>query len=251
MVWPALIGAGASIIGGLMGKSSQDEANRINQENALRQEALQKEFAQSGIQWKVQDAQKAGIHPLYALGANTVNYAPHSVGAVADTSLPNAISRSGQDISRALEATRTADASDAAFVKTSRDLSLQKAGLENELLATQVAKMRGQIGPTMPGLTDKNPIEGQPAPRSVTLFNDFRVPTNPRESQQDDISKEYGDEGLPQLPGQYRFMRDSFKAAYSRWFPDFVNYLHRYNQSTYRNFHAPNRPRINFRSTNW
>lgn len=30
---------------------------------------LQKQFAQTGIQWKVADAKKAGIHPVYALGA--------------------------------------------------------------------------------------------------------------------------------------------------------------------------------------
>lgn len=48
-VLPALIGAGSSLIGGLINRDSNKEANRINQENALRQEALQREFAQSGI----------------------------------------------------------------------------------------------------------------------------------------------------------------------------------------------------------
>lgn len=206
----SLISAGAGLIGGLLGKSSQDEANRINQENALRQEALQREFAQSGIQWKVADAKAAGIHPLYALGANTVNYAPHSVGAVADTALPNAIARSGQDIGRAVDATRTADDADAAYVKTARDLSLQKAGLENELLATQLAKQRAQIGPPMPGLNDRNLIEGQPGTRvmNAPFSGTDKLSTNRDEASQDDISKEYGDEGLPQLPGQIRFVRD-------------------------------------------
>lgn len=219
---PALIGAGASIIGGLLNKSSSDKANQINQQNALRQEALQREFAQSGIQWKVEDARKAGVHPLYALGANTVSYTPQSVGAVADTSLGSAVASSGQDISRALQATRTGDDRASAFVKTSQDLALTKAGLENELLATQIAKMRGQIGPAMPSLADTNTIAGQPA-TAVNLGNPKDGPrnyqtgagvvsANPLHSPQDAISREYGDEGLPQIPGQLRFAYDVLKA---------------------------------------
>lgn len=212
----SLIGLAGSLIGGSMAKSAQEDANRINQENAIRQEALQREFAQQGIQWKVADAQKAGIHPLYALGANTVSYSPNVVGAVPETGLANAVASSSQDISRAVEATRTAGASSAAFTKTAQDLSLTKAGLENELLATQIAKMRGQLGPAMPSLTDKNAIPGQSGARTVTLLDGFNQPTNPRESTQDAISKEYGDEGLPQLPGQFRFLRDFYQAAMSK-----------------------------------
>lgn len=212
----ALIGAGASLLGGLMGKSAQQDANRINQENAMRQEALQREFAQSGIQWKVEDAKKAGIHPLYALGANTVSYSPNVVGAVPETGLANAVASSSQDISRAVESTRTADASTAAFTKTAQSLALQKSGLENELLATQISKMRSQMGPAMPSLTDKNMIDGQPATRNLTLTEGFPISTPRSESQQDDVSKEYGDEGLPQLPGQFRFIRDWYRAMAHR-----------------------------------
>jgi len=57
----ALLGAAGSLAGGLLSAKSQKEANKVAEQNALRQEALQKEFAQSGIQWKVKDAEAAGV----------------------------------------------------------------------------------------------------------------------------------------------------------------------------------------------
>lgn len=41
---------------------------------------LQKTFAKMGVQWRVNDAKKAGIHPLAALGAQTFSGSPISVG---------------------------------------------------------------------------------------------------------------------------------------------------------------------------
>lgn len=38
--------------------------------------ALQKQFAQMGIRWKVQDAMAAGLHPLYALGGAGSTFSP-------------------------------------------------------------------------------------------------------------------------------------------------------------------------------
>lgn len=48
--------------------------NKINKENI----ELQREFAQHGISWKVDDAISAGIHPLAALGADTMSFTPSS-----------------------------------------------------------------------------------------------------------------------------------------------------------------------------
>ena len=56
------------------------EAARLNlahqKEMNAKNAALQREFAQSGIQWKVADAKKAGLHPLAALGAQTASASP-------------------------------------------------------------------------------------------------------------------------------------------------------------------------------
>jgi len=85
----ALIGAGSSLLGGLMAGRQADK-----------QAKLQKQFAQNAIQWKAADAEKAGISKLYALGANTVSYSPVSTGG----SLSEGISSAGQNIGRAIDA---------------------------------------------------------------------------------------------------------------------------------------------------
>ena len=65
----SLISTGGALAGGLFGKSSQKK-------EAKKAYRRQKEFAQNTIQWKVADAKKAGLHPLYAMGSGSANYQP-------------------------------------------------------------------------------------------------------------------------------------------------------------------------------
>jgi len=131
-----LIGAGASLLGGSNAQKSQEKMAAEN----IR---LQKEFAQSGIQWKVADAKAAGVHPLAALGASTLSFSPVSVGSPAGAG----ISSAGQFLGRALAATDTAGGRTTSAVEA---LTLERAGLENELLRSQIARVNQQIGPPMP-----------------------------------------------------------------------------------------------------
>lgn len=76
------IGAGLGVLGGFLSSKS----NRENTEAGI---AAQREALQNQVQWRVADAKKAGIHPLYALGMPPANisavYMPDTVGpAVAD-----------------------------------------------------------------------------------------------------------------------------------------------------------------------
>lgn len=57
---------------------------------------LQRKYAENSIQWKVQDAKKAGVHPLAALGANTMSFSPQTVGQMK--------SDFGQNLGRAINA---------------------------------------------------------------------------------------------------------------------------------------------------
>lgn len=147
-----LISAGANLLGGILGNNAEEE-------NAKRNIRMQKEFAQQGIRWKVEDAKAAGVHPLYALGANTHSFAPVSVGG---SSLAQGLSAAGQDIGRAVHATSTEAERSTAFTKASQELQLQRMGLENELLASQIAKVR-QAGsvPAMPSIGSRHLIDGQ------------------------------------------------------------------------------------------
>lgn len=105
MVDPFIIGAGISaasnLAGGLLGLSGAREANSLARGQAQANRKLQEQFAQSGIQWRVADAKAAGIHPLYALGANTPTYTPVSANFTApDYSF---VGRMGQDLGRGLQ----------------------------------------------------------------------------------------------------------------------------------------------------
>lgn len=151
-----LIGAGASILGGLMG-------NKANEKASQKQYEQQKEFAQSGIQWKVKDAEAAGVHPLYALGANTVSYAPQSVGGP-DFSF---VGQAGQNIGRAIDATRSNPAKLSAMAQTAQAIQLEGFQLDNDIKRTQLASalaLVNQAGsaPGLPSVTTSPSINGMP-----------------------------------------------------------------------------------------
>lgn len=144
------ISAGANLLAG-------NKQAKANERARAEDYAHQKEFAQSGITWKVEDAKRAGIHPAIALGAQPASYSPIGVG---DTGTQH-LAAAGQDISRAIDSTRTASSRTSAFDQTVQGLTVQKMGLENELLASQIAKTKMQVGPPMAG--DNYLIPGQTA----------------------------------------------------------------------------------------
>jgi hypothetical protein len=72
---PIVKAAGITAAGSLIGGAMSDRTAR-NSASAQRQMDI--EFAKNQIQWKVADAKKAGVHPLYALGASG-SYAPSNV----------------------------------------------------------------------------------------------------------------------------------------------------------------------------
>ena len=76
MVWPALISAGAGLLGGYLQNRSQSAANSksIAAQQAIndQQLAFANHLNRNRIQMTVEDAKKAGIHPLAALGASSV-----------------------------------------------------------------------------------------------------------------------------------------------------------------------------------
>lgn len=142
-----LIGAGASLLGGLFGQQSQAKTAEKNI-------ALQREFAESGIQMKVADAKKAGVHPLAALGASTTSFSPVSVG----TPLATGIAAAGQDISRAVNATQNTD--QRAFVMAQAALTTENMELQNQLLRSQITRMNQTSAPPMP-VEQRYLLEGQ------------------------------------------------------------------------------------------
>lgn len=103
MGWGSAIGGAIGGALGLIGAGqSQASAERLNQLNYEHQ----KEFAQNGIRWRVQDAKAAGLHPLAALGAQTSSYSPSAV--IGDSPDYSFLKDMGQGIDRAMDAKATA-----------------------------------------------------------------------------------------------------------------------------------------------
>lgn len=133
-----LFKGGMDLYGGILGQKNQQA---IAQENI----AMQKEFAQNGVQWKVNDAKAAGINPLAALGASTSSFS----NVVGDNSLGEGVQKAGQDLSRAITSTATKDDQHTIVMNK---LAEQKGELENNLLASQIARLNnaGASGPPTP-----------------------------------------------------------------------------------------------------
>lgn len=209
-----LIAAGASLLGGLLGKSSAEKQNAANlaAQNAIADKniQLQKDFAQQGIRWKVEDARNAGIHPIYALGAPTHSFSPVSIGAQpgADMSMANAVNSMGQDIGRAVNSTRTADQREDAYTMSVKALTLQKYGLENELLGAQIAKLRAANNPPFPtpGVDPFFPPD-KPSKQPILSLGagQGQYLTDPSVANADDFEKRYGE------------MSDFFYGPYVWW----------------------------------
>lgn len=150
----ALISAGANLLGNFLGSKNTDANNQTQLQIAAQNAAAQREFAQHGIRWKVADAEAAGLHPLAALGAQTSSFSPVSVGTEA---FKPDFSALGQDLARAAKANASAESRAAVDEDRARKLALEKAGLENDILRSQLAssnistnRVGGQLGPAMP-----------------------------------------------------------------------------------------------------
>lgn len=168
MAWPLAVAAGVGFLGNMIGGHQDRQADKGAAQAAREAEArnteMQREFAQQGVRWKVDDAKAAGIHPLYALGAQTSSFSPVSVGDTRTSSPGQAFRDSGQDISRAIQATRTADERKLADIQlASARLDVEGKALDNQIRASQLQKMNSPaaVGPALPSPMDSHIIPGQ------------------------------------------------------------------------------------------
>lgn len=84
--------AAGALYGGIKDRKAQ-------RKNVKRNIKYQREFAQNGISWRVADAKRAGIHPLYAMGSPGASFNPVHLGG---EGLGPSINRAGQHISGAV-----------------------------------------------------------------------------------------------------------------------------------------------------
>lgn len=119
-----LLGGLGSVVGAGINAGVQSNINKENME-------MQKEFAQNGIQWKVQDAKKAGIHPAVALGAQTYQASPSSVAPDVGSGVAGAFKHFGSAIDSFIE-----DKSE------ERKLQLEALKLDNQAKMLEIEKSK-------------------------------------------------------------------------------------------------------------
>lgn len=172
-MWGGIASAVGSIAGGLIGAASSQSANSSNIEAAAlandKAYERQKEFAQHGIRWKVEDAKAAGLHPLAALGTNTATYTPSGLVGTSSGTDYSWLGDAGQGIGRAVSAGLTRQERQkqqqvrdevAALDIEHKRAQIQNQRLHNQLLqqdivrqqtaASERAIVNQQLGPSIP-----------------------------------------------------------------------------------------------------
>lgn len=251
-LFESLLGIGANLLGGLFNNNKQEQ---INQQNIQAQQAinaqniaLQKEFAQHGIQWKVDDAKAAGLHPLAALGANTASFSPLSAGEPAKAGAGPDFSALGQDLQRAAKALSTEEQRKAADAEKERKLDLESKALDNDIkrstLGSRIlstSRAGGQLGPPMPSpdlpqgwagmvggsrapfrvndiaaADDEVKIKetSSPSVKKMKLWGVYPMEMHPDVASGQDLENEFGEVGgsamsLPNIPAH--FIYDAYK----------------------------------------
>lgn len=174
MSWEgAAISAGGNVLGSVLGFIGGQQANAANNrfawsqlgfQNQLAQQQLawQREAAQNGIRWRVADAKAAGISPLVAMGAQPFNTSPVQIGVEGPQQVnpygeaAASLRALGQDVSRAVHSTMSAEERRQVMVREASDQQALKRGeLQNQILETELASRRARlqavgVGPPMP-----------------------------------------------------------------------------------------------------
>lgn len=153
------------------------------------QHSLNKEVMQNSVQWRTEDAKKAGLHPLAALGANLGSSSPVTVMPFDGDSTGDRIARMGQGIGRAAQAFMTAESRQKAEILD--NLAIERAGLQNDLLRAQTTAVHAATNPPFPG--SATVIDGQG--NSSPLLSDSRVdpqPARPTMNEANNLAKEAG-----------------------------------------------------------
>lgn len=148
-------------IKGLFGGKGNSDAIEAQERAAYQNYLWQKEFAQSGVKWRVDDAVSAGVHPVYVLGGSGASFSPSTSvfdGSSSQHDVAGSMQSLGQSLQRAGTATETGAER---HVARMRMLAEDRAELENVLLRSQIAREGAQIGPPMPSVHVPSAMPGQ------------------------------------------------------------------------------------------
>jgi hypothetical protein len=159
----AAIGAGSNIISDFFGKKSQDKANAFN-----------KEAAKNAITWRVEDAKRAGVNPLAALGA--------SVSSPTARAYDYSGTRSaGQGIGNAVAN------------KQINELEIESRRLQNNLTKAQTDQVNEQIASSRNARLGSSANSSQDEEALELILGGKKFSTSPNWSDTEVLEERYGD----------------------------------------------------------
>lgn len=123
-----LLSSGLKFLGADMDRNTSENIAAANQANQMA--ALQ-----HGIEWKVADAKRAGIHPLFGLGASTGTFTPVS----ASSNYADALGDMGQNIGRAVSA--LGNTGEKELIQEAAAVELEGKKLDNDIRRAKLASM--------------------------------------------------------------------------------------------------------------
>jgi len=141
-ILPPLITGGMGMLGGIL-------SNDYNKDMMEDNRNFQREVLNNQLQWKVRDAEKAGIHPVYAMGAGTASTFPITL----DDQMGPALREMGQGVGTAVS--RLLDRQQRE--KHDMDMSLGAAQLaesdaRRQMYLSEAARQRQTPAAPMPGM---------------------------------------------------------------------------------------------------
>lgn len=196
-----VVGGVVNGVTGLLGVKGQKDAN--SQANALAREQLeyQKELHKNQIQWKVEDAKKAGLHPLAGLGVSPSSFSPvsgasYGVNYSGLNGIGDTLSDMGQDIDRSILQAKTKEEQKDALRLQNQSIALDLRGkdLNNQILEAELASRRARLAQMM----------GPPTPASSGLSAArYAIPGQTQSRFMDAPIKKYSWQITPD--GKYEF----------------------------------------------
>lgn len=128
MPWGAIAAAGASALGSYLNNKAKSDAYNDSMAFSREQFEYQKALHQNQIQWRVEDAKKAGVHPMAALGLSSMSFSP--VSSASAPEYDNWLGDIGQSADYAITKAKDKKQQAEAFALQQKGLSLDLEGKE-------------------------------------------------------------------------------------------------------------------------
>lgn len=171
-----IIAAGGNLLSGMMNSNANENAAAANQANWQTSMAYQDLVNKNTIQWKVQDAIKAGLHPLAALGVNTAGGPVSAPQQQPNTAMGDAVNNMGQNIARAVNATSSQQKRVEAYTRAVQAQDLETRSLQNDLLRSRIAQINANTNPPVPTVDQRYGIDGQQPTQPLATIKPLEIP---------------------------------------------------------------------------